>query len=265
MTVAWITGGGTGIGRALAEALAREGASVALSGRRLDVVEAAAHAVRAATGNQNVVALACDVSSLAAVEAAVVAIEARWGAVTLLINNAGINTSDRIEDAAADAFEKHFQVNCLGAIYTAKRVLPAMRQRGQGTIVNVSSILGLFASADSAAYTVSKFAITGLNEVLHQTFEGTGIQIVGVYPGYIRTGMTDPFVKPGSLKWRLGKTPEQMAAAILRGVRRGRRDIVYPWYVGSMVRLHRWFPRLMDRQARAFRDQSRRARGTEAV
>ena len=125
-----------------------------------------------------------------------------------------------------------------------------MRQRRSGAIVTVSSVLGHWASAGSASYSVSKYATTGFIDLLRQELIGSGIQVLGVFPGFIQTDMTLPFVKPGSPKASFGKTPLQMADAILRALRKGKTELYYPFYVPWLLRLHRWLPMTADRLAR---------------
>ena len=88
--------------------------------------------------------------------------------------------------------------------------------------------------------------MAGYTGALRQMLLGTGVHVMGVYPGFIKTAMTLPFVQPGSVKAVLGKTPDQMAAALLYALRRKKRDLFYPWYVPWVLRLQRWMPATMD-------------------
>jgi NAD(P)-dependent dehydrogenase (short-subunit alcohol dehydrogenase family) len=245
MRIAWITGGGTGIGKALAKALYLEGWNVVISGRRADTLTQAADEITAlapASSGRSVSAYSGDVSAAADVQRIASAIHQQVGPVDLLVNNAGANPYHAFSEATPDEFEEYFRINCLSAIRCAKAVLPGMRERNVGAIVNVSSILGKIAAVSSPAYTVGKFALTGFTDCLRQDVVGSGIHVMGVYPGFIRTDMTLPFVSPGSLRARMGKSPEAMAAAILKGLRRKRRDVFFPWYVPLAIALHHWFP-----------------------
>jgi NAD(P)-dependent dehydrogenase (short-subunit alcohol dehydrogenase family) len=259
VTVAWITGGGSGIGRALAQALYQQGARVAISGRRVNVLEETVRDVRQSGGTGEIAAFPCDVANPRAIDQTAAAIERSWNAITLLINNAGVNSYRSVLEAPLEDYEKLFAINCLGPIAAVQRVLPAMQRQGAGTIVNVSSVLGRWGSSSSAAYSVSKYAVAGYTDILRQQLDGSGVHVMGVYPGYIRTSMTQPFVTPGSWKSRAGTSPETMARAILRGIRRGSGEVCYPFYVSWMVRFHRWFPSWSDRIARALRQRGERA------
>jgi short-subunit dehydrogenase len=250
--VVWITGGGTGIGKALAVQLCRREARVLITGRRREVLEAAASEIGAVPRAQ-IMAISGDASDPAHIENVLKTLRSRWGEVDVLINNAGANNYHSFDQTTPEEFIASFEGNCVSAIRCAKAVLPVMRQRGFGTIVNVSSILGRWASPDSPSYSVSKYALAGLTDSLRQELIGTGVKVIGVYPGFILTPMTMPFVSAGSRRWRFGRTPEAMATAIVRGIERGRREVLFPGYVPLVLHLHHFFPGLMERLRHVFR------------
>lgn len=173
----------------------------------------------------------------------------RWGDICLLINNAGSNDNTSIRNATAEEYERAFQNNCLSAIRATQAILPRMIEKGAGAIVNISSVYGRWGTATSATYSVSKFAVAGYTEALQQSVAGSPVRVLSVFPGYIQTAMTNPFVQKGTLRARLGKTPEQMARAILKALQSNRRELYFPWYVPWVLRLHRWFPKLADQLA----------------
>ncbi|HVO32336.1 MAG TPA: SDR family oxidoreductase [Elusimicrobiota bacterium] len=248
MSVCWITGGGTGIGRALAEALCRRGDRVILSGRRSDVLESARRQIAESTPAP-VLAIPGDVSRPEYIQRVVATAEGQWGPINLLINNAGVNYTHSFSEAALAEFRESFEINCLAAVACIQAVLPAMRARRSGAIVNISSVYGKWASARSASYSVAKYAMAGLTDALRQDLQGSGVHVLGVYPGFIRTPMTEPFVVKGSLRDRMGRSPEAMARVILQAIDRGAGELHFPWYVPWVLRLHRWFPSWSDRLA----------------
>jgi NAD(P)-dependent dehydrogenase (short-subunit alcohol dehydrogenase family) len=255
--IAWITGGGTGIGRAIAEGLYSRGAKVAISGRRSEVLETAIREIRSKFARQDdLLAVPCNVADQEGVRSAAQVIRERLGEVSLLVNNAGVNKPADAESAQPAAYAEMFATNCLGPIMAAREVLPSMRQKNSGTIVNVSSILGRWGSSNSAPYSVSKYALAGFSDVLRQHLRGTGIHVMAVYPGYIRTAMTEPHVKPGSWKSKTGATPESVARAVLRGIDARRDEVSFPWYVSWAVRWHRAMPRWSDNLARGLRERN---------
>jgi len=253
MTIAWITGGGTGIGRALAERLLRSGARVAISGRRQDILDEAARELALLPGGGEVLALAGDASDPSYVSDTFFQISKRWGAVTLLVNNAGVNFNHDIFESTLEEYQKSFKINCLAAIICTQIVLPEMLKTGAGEVVNISSVYGRWASYSSASYSVGKYALAGYTDALRQGLLHSAIHVMGVFPGFIRTDMTLPFVAPGSLRSHLGKTPDQMARAILSALKNRKPELYYPWYVPWVLRLHRWFPQAADQLARRFK------------
>jgi len=248
--IAWVTGGGTGIGRAIAERLVRQGAKVIITGRRPEVLKATAQELSSHPGSGEILAIPGDASNPAHAHEVVAQAGRKWGAIDLLVNNAGANPVRSVFDTTFEEYQKSFEINCLSAINCTLAVLPAMRAAGRGNIVNISSIYGRWAASSSAGYSVSKHAVAGFTDALRQGLIGTDLHVLGVYPGFIRTDMTLPHVVPGSLRSRMGKTPDQLAVAILKAMDRKSPNLYFPWYVPWVLRLHRWFPETADRLAR---------------
>lgn len=253
MDVAWVTGGGTGIGLALCQGLAARGYSLVLSGRREAPLVKAAADLTEQYPNQRFIPILGDVVEPLTAERVLQAARP-IGPIALLVNNAGSNTPHPFNQTPAQEFLEAFETNCLGAIRCTKAVLPEMQKTGRGAIVNISSVLGKFASGGSASYSVSKYALTGFTDVLRQHLLDSPVHVLGVYPGFIRTAMTQPFVREGSLRARMGKTPEQMARAILRALDRKKTELHFPWYVPLALALHHGFPRLAASLAKRSRE-----------
>jgi NAD(P)-dependent dehydrogenase (short-subunit alcohol dehydrogenase family) len=174
-----ITGCSTGIGRACAQRLARAGHTVYATARRLDSIED----LRSAGCR----VLALDVTDEASMRAAVEAVEAEEGAVGALVNNAGYSQSGAIETVAIDHLRRQFETNVFGLVRMCQLVLPGMRERGDGRIVNMSSMGGNFTFPGGGAYHASKYAVEAISDALRFEVEGFGVGVTVIQPGTIRT------------------------------------------------------------------------------
>ena len=188
--VTLISGGARGMGAAEARLFAREGARVVIG----DVLEAEARAVEAdvrAKGGEAVFAR-LDVTSEADWQQAVAIALRHFGTLNVLINNAGIGGASRLEDTTVEAWDRVMDVNAKGVFLGSKAVIPAMRQAGGGSIVNISSQLGLVGMADSSPqYQASKGAVRLLTKLTALQYAKEGIRANSVHPGPIVTPMTE--------------------------------------------------------------------------
>ena len=186
--VAIVTGGGTGIGRGVTLALGREGVKVVACGRRLEPLNATLAAIRHQGGEG--LALSADVSQAQDVERVVDATLASYGAVDILINNAGIGGSDLIHEHSIDEWDHVMDVNLRGPFLMARAVLPHMRAQRRGEIVNLSSESGLEYYEGDGAYGVSKHALNALSEFIQRENQVLGIRVSTICPGMVVTEMT---------------------------------------------------------------------------
>jgi NADP-dependent 3-hydroxy acid dehydrogenase YdfG len=214
----WITGAGTGIGAAAARRLARAGCRLVLSGRRPEPLQQVADAIGGRAAVETL-----DVADRDAVAAAGERIAARHGPVDTLVNNAGINVPQRHwRDVSHDDWEAVVQINVNGLFYCTQAVLPAMRARGEGLIVNVSSWAGARVSyLTGPAYTAAKHAVNALTENLNMEEGINGIRACAVCPGEVSTDIMDkrPVPVPAEERARMVQ-PEDMGETI--------------WFVASM-------------------------------
>lgn len=186
-----ITGGGGGIGRALALKLAAEGAHVAVLDLAGDAAEASAEALRG-LGAQ-ALALCCDVSEPASVEAAVASAVAEWGAPHLLCNTAGLQVYGRSEDYAVETWLRIIAVNLTGTFLMCREMLPHLVET-RGAIVNVASLAGLVGLPYDAAYCASKGGVIQLTRSLAKEFSDRHVRVNAVAPGGVKTAMLEiPF------------------------------------------------------------------------
>lgn len=231
---AWITGGGTGIGRALALLLASEGWQVIVSGRRKEPLEETASA---ASGGA-VTALACDVTDLAAVRNAVRTIEAEHGPIDLAVLNAGIYAPYDARKFAAEYFREVNEVNYMGVVHGIDAVFPHFKQRGRGQIGVVASVAGYMGLPMSGPYGASKAALINLCETLKFDFDQLGIKLSVINPGFIRT----PLTAPNKFPMPFLAEPEDMAKAIWAGLQRGDFEITYPKRLAYPLKALRHLP-----------------------
>ncbi len=209
-----VTGAGTGIGRAIAEGFVREGATVVLVGRRLEKLEEAGAGLSAG----QVLALAGDVGEQEAVRAMVAKVEASLGAAHILVNNAGTNTNPRsMAEVTPEDWDLTLATNLTGAFNCAQAVLPAMRQRRGGVIINISSIAGLRASKLAGpAYSAAKHGLMALTHVINEEEREYGIRACAICPGEVETPILDLRPEPVSQEHRARMLqPADVAAAAL--------------------------------------------------
>ncbi len=217
--IALVTGSSRGIGRAVAARLARSGWSVCINYRvRRDCAESLAAELRS-EGCRCMVAGA-DVSDRTQVDGMVRRIEAEFGPVSLLVNNAGIAGQALFQNITDDLWHRYFSVNVDGAFHAIQAVLPHMLREHAGCIINISSIWGLRGASCEVTYSATKAALIGLTRSLAAELAPTHIRVNCVAPGVIRTDMLDalpPEVLPQLAQetplGRLG-TPEDIAAAV---------------------------------------------------
>ena len=218
--VAFVTGAGSGIGRAAAIAFAAEGARVTIADRTEDALQEAAEAVRAVGGT--VLVLACDVSQPDQVEAAVARTVAEYGRLDVAFNNAGVeNKAAPLHEIELEEWDRILGINLRGTFLCMKHEIAQMVAQGGGRIVNTSSGAGIKGVKGGANYSASKHAIIGLTKSAALDYAKQNIRVNAVLPGNIETPMMDRFTGGDIQKaidlepiGRLGK-PEEIAEAVL--------------------------------------------------
>src|SRR5919198_4138611 len=181
-----ITGGSRGLGLVLARELARQGARLAICARDAAELERA-RADLAARG-ADVIAVPCDLTKRAQVEELVNDARAHFGRIDVLINNAGVIQVGPIDVMTLEDYEEAMRTHYWGPLYAILAVLPEMRSRGEGRIVNISSVGGKISVPHLLPYSASKFALTGLSEGLRAALAKDGVAVTTVCPGLMRTG-----------------------------------------------------------------------------
>jgi len=183
---ALITGGSRGLGLLLAREFVTHGANVVICARDGDDLERARVDLERQGGR--VLSIPCDVSDRAQVDRLVREAAARFGAVDVLVNNAGTISVGPMEVMTLEDYEEAMRIHFWGPLYTTLAVLPAMRDRRQGRIVNISSIGGKVPAPHLLPYTASKFALTGFSEGLRAELKKDNVYVTTVCPGLMRTG-----------------------------------------------------------------------------
>jgi len=183
--VALVTGGASGIGRAIATELTGRGARVAVADLAAD------RGIAVATGLPGAIAVACDVSDPAACERLVAEVNARLGQIDILVNDAGLQHVAPIEDFAVDRWRYLIDVMLVAPFVLTRLVLPAMYLRGWGRIVNIASIHALVASPNKSAYVAAKHGLLGLTRASALEAGPHGVTVNAICPAYVRT----PFVE----------------------------------------------------------------------
>lgn len=204
--IAVVTGGASGIGLAIAQRLARDGAKVAIFDLKADDAEAAAAAIGADGGTA--IAVAVDVADRAAIDRGVAEVHERFGPVTILVNNAGKDGFDRFLSITEESWNSLLQVNLTGTFHCCQAMLPDMVEAGWGRIVNISSSSTHGGQPFMSHYVASKSGVVGLTKCLALEFGSKGITVNTIPPGFIDT----PMLRAAERQGLLGNTVDEHAA-----------------------------------------------------
>jgi short-subunit dehydrogenase len=230
-----ITGGGRGIGRATAAALAAKGARVAIA----DLDGAAAHDAAAALGPDHA-GFAVDVTDAHALSGFLDEVESRLGPLDVLINNAGIMPVTPLHEEDDASVTRQLALNLHAVIRGTQEAMRRMLPRRSGHIVNVASIAGRTGFPSLATYSATKHGVVGLSEAVRSELRGTGVEISVVMPGIVRTELSVGLRDARGVKTL---TPEQVAAEIVSALEVPRFDVFVPRSTGPLVQITGALPR----------------------
>lgn len=233
--VAWITGGSTGIGRAVALHLVREGYTVAITARDEEEMASVRDSAGGLAGK--IVAYPCDVTDEAGMEKTVAAIERDAGPIVLAIFNAGTFLPARGERLETTNLVRTFEINLFGVIYGLVPVVDRMRERGHGQVAITGSVTAYFGLPSAAAYGATKAALNNMAEALRFDFEKMNIRIQMMNPGFVDT----PLTKKNSFPMPSLMTVEKAADSYVKGLKSGGFETTFPrrftWQLKILRRL----------------------------
>ena len=248
--VAVVTGAASGIGRALAVQLAKEGAHLVITDVDRTGLDETAKRAEEAGGRAATYLL--DVADKDAFYALADEVDARFGGADIIINNAGVAQMAPVSELTYDDFEWVMNIDFWGMVYGTKAFLPQLKKKGAGHVVNVSSIFGMISVPTQAAYNSAKFAIRGFTEALRHEMRGSDIQVSCVHPGGIKTNI----VRNARFQQKTGReereetvsgfdkiartSPEKAARVIVDGIQADRGRIL----IGLDARIVDWIQRL---------------------
>lgn len=251
--VVFITGASSGIGEALAAELSRHSARLALFARRRERLEEVAHAAEG-MGALGALALAGDVREPESLAKAVQAVRSAWGRIDMAILSAGVGQPTTLRSYNTDRMRETVEINLMGVIHATGALLPVFREQGGGMLVGISSLVDGRGSPLNLAYCASKAGMANFLEGVRAGCAREGIRVVIVKPGFVRTPMSaeNRFSMPFLVE------PDAAARAVLRGIRRGKRTIRFPWPMAFLVALYNRLPGpLYDRLTRAMMPSGR--------
>jgi short-subunit dehydrogenase len=243
-----VTGASMGIGRALAEELAGQGARVVLGARSIDDLELLAATLR--RQGTEAWAVRCDVTVAADRQALLDAATQHFGGLDLLVNNAGVGALGPFATAGEERLRRVMEVNFFAAVELIRLCLPALRAGSRPMIVNVSSVIGRRGVPRSSEYCASKFALAGFSEALRAEVAKDGIDVLVACPGVTTTEFFDHLVeRQGDRPWPKHPTmsPATVARKTVRAIRRGKHEVVLSAGGKLILAVNRFVPRLLDR------------------
>jgi short-subunit dehydrogenase len=243
-----VTGASMGIGEEIAKLFAEHGASVALLSRDSSRAEAARNRIGFL---ERTAAFSCDVRHAEEIDRVLGLTLHHFQHIDIWINNAGHGLLDSVSQMDLSACREMFETNFFGALTAMQKVIALMSQQGGGTIINISSVAGHIALPFHAAYSATKFALNAIGKAARVELKKSGIHVMTVCPGYVRTAFSENAVRgkelkkvrPNSVR---GISAERVARATFRGYLKSKREVIVPWQMHVPVKLYQLFPGLVE-------------------
>jgi short-subunit dehydrogenase len=243
-----VTGASMGIGEAISRIFADQGASVVLLSRDAGRAEAA----RGRIGDTaRTLALSCDVRNREEIDRVLGLTLHHFDRIDVWVNNAGHGLLDSVAQMEMAACRDLFDTNFFGTVAAMQAVVPVMKQQGWGMIINISSVAGHIPLPFHAAYSATKFAMNAISKAARVELKSSGIHVMTVCPGYVRTAFGANVIKGRELKQvrpsaARGISAERVARAVLRGYLKQKREVIVPWTMHPVIKLYQLFPGLVE-------------------
>src|SRR5438477_3610654 len=243
-----VTGASMGIGEALASIFADHGARVVLLSRDAGRAEAARDRVG---HTERTLALSCDVRNREEIDRVLSLTLHHFNRIDVWINNAGHGLLDSVAQLDMAACRETFDTNFFGAVESMLAVIPVMKQQGEGTIINISSVAGHIPLPFHAVYSATKFAMNAFGKAARVELKHAGIHVMTVCPGYVRSdfganavrGQEVRTVRPPTVR---GISAQRVARAVLNGYLKQKREVIVPWIMHPVVKLYQLFPGVVE-------------------
>ena len=247
--VAVVTGASMGIGEAIAKVFVQHGANVVFLSRDTSRAEAA----RIRVGHTDrTLALSCDVRNREEIDKVINLTVHHFGRIDIWVNNAGRGIMDSVAQVSMSDCRDAFNTNFFSVLDAMQAVTPVMTRQGSGTIINISSVAGHIPLPYHAIYSATKFAMNALGKAARIELMNSGINVMTVCPGYVRTefganamrGANAKTVRPSQVR---GISPARVGEAVLRGYLKQKREVIVPWTMHTAVKIYQLFPWLVER------------------
>ena len=244
-----ITGASMGIGEAIAKLFVDEGARVVLLSRDAARAESARFRIGQ---TDNTLALSCDVRHREEIDRVVSLTLHHFQRIDIWINNAGHGLLDTVASVDMSALHETFDANFFGTVECMQAALAVMKQQGSGAIINISSVAGHIPLPFHAVYSATKFALNAFGKAANVELKGTGIHVMTVCPGYVRTDFSANAIRGREAKTLRppvvrGISVERVARAVLHGYLKRKREVVVPWTMHPAIKVYQLFPWLVER------------------
>jgi short-subunit dehydrogenase len=243
-----VTGASMGIGEAIAGIFAEHGASVVLLSRDAGRAEAARERIG---HTERTLTLSCDVRHREEIDRVLSLTLHHFNRIDVWVNNAGHGLLDSVAQLDVAACRETFDTNFFGSVESMLAVIPVMKRQGAGTIINVSSVAGHIPLPFHAVYSATKFALNAFGKAARVELKDSGIHVMTVCPGYVRTdfganavkGREVKTVRPTTVR---GISAQRVARAILHGYLKQKREVIVPWIMHPVVKLYQLFPGVVE-------------------